>query len=246
MRASIFASIAYVAALAASASATVYNGNGLSGFGGPIGNGALTVVDNGSNVDFSLTAGTNFSGNVLVLYVDSVAGGNNSSSTFTDTADPGRTAISGLSGNGRTLVTFPSLFGADYAITLEPGIFSGTFGLSNPSNFQFLQGNNLAGSGAGPFTFSVAKTTLGLPTSGAYSFNFVGTLISPTAYRSNETIGLSVTIPGNVGDTPNAGFTGTQTFSTGNNFAVAVPESSAVCVLAALGMAALIIKQRLA
>jgi hypothetical protein len=152
-----------------------------------------------------------------------------------------------LSNSGRTLATFPALFGADYAITVEPSVFSGTFDLSTPASFGFVQGNGLSGSGTGPFTFSVAKASLGLPGSGAYSFNFVGTLISTSAYRSNETIGMSVTLPGNVGDTPNAGFTGSQTFSAADNFAVsAVPESSAIGVLAAFGLAAVILTRRLA
>ena len=63
--------------------------------------------------------------------------------------------------------------------------------------------------------------------------SFEGTLISPTAYRSNETFGASVTTPGTVGDTPNAGFTGTQTFSTQNTFVV--PEPASIGLLGLMG-----------
>ncbi len=225
--------LAALVALAGSAQAAVYAGNSASGFGGVIGGSSLTITDNGTNVDFSLTTSGAFSNDALILYINSVAGGANNTSTYTDTADGGRTAISGLSGSGRTLVNFAAGFGADFAITLQPGIFSGTFDLSTPASFGFVQGNGLSGSGSGPFTFSIAKASLGLPGVGAYSFDFVGTLISTTAFRSNETIGTSVTA--NVDGNGNAGFTGTQTFSSSNTFAV--PEPSGLSLLALTGLA---------
>lgn len=233
--------LAILLASASLASAAVYSGNGATGFGGGVGNSTTTVTDDGANIDFSI-ATTGFSGNALILYVDSVAGGVNDTSTFTDTADGGRTAISGFnSGNpSRTLATFPVGFGADYAITVEPGVFSGVFDLSTPANFGYLGSNNIAGTG--PVTFSVSKAALGLPTSGDYSFSFVGTLISTTAYRSNETIGASVTVP-DTGAAPNGGFNGTQVFATGNTFAVtsaSLPEPSAMV----LGLPALAVLRR--
>jgi hypothetical protein len=217
---------------ATAADAAVYVGNGASGFGGPIGGSTLTVTEGASTVNFSLTAGANFNSNALVLYIDSVAGGVGSTTTLTDNADGGRTAISGLSGNGRTTATFSAGFGADYAITLEPGVFGGVFNLSTPANFGFVASTGLSGSGTGPFTFSVNKSNLGL-TAGS-SFGFVGTLISTTGYRSNETIGASVTVPGSSGDSPNAGFTGTTTFNATNTFTLeaAVPEPASVGVVA--------------
>lgn len=205
------------AALSIAASAqTTYNGNGVSGFGGPVGNGVLTVTDNATTINFSFTAGTLFSSNDLVIYLDTKTGGVANTSTLTDNADGGRTAISGLSGSGRTLVNFAAGFNADYAISFEPGSFAGLFDLSTPSNFGFVASAGLAGSGTGPFTFSIAKSDVGL--SSAAPFTFIGTLISTSGYRSNETIGTSVTVPGSVGDTPNGGFTGTQTFSTFNTY----------------------------
>jgi hypothetical protein len=202
----------------------------------------LTVTDSGTGtINFSLSTPVNFGGNALILYVDSVAGGVNDTSTLTDTADGGRTAISGFnSGNPtRTVATFASGFGADLAITVEPGVFSGLFSLSNPANFPFVASGGLAGSGPGPFTFSYTRAQLGLgPTD---SFSFEGTLISTSAYRSNETIGTSVTVPGTPGDAPNAGFTGTTTFSTADVFAVPEPASAG---LLGLGSMVLVFRRR--
>ena len=224
----------------AHAATQTYQGNGGTGFGGPVGNSVLTVTDSGSGIiNFSLATGVPFSGNDLVLYIDSKSGGINNNSTFTDNGDGGRTAVSGYNNSqnppSRALVTFPAGFGADYAVSIEPGVFAGLFNLSTPSNFNFVASANLNGSGSGPFTFSLNRSDLGL---GATSpFSFVGTLISTSAYRSNETIGTSVTTPGTPGDTPNAGFTGTQTFATANTFAV--PEPSGVLGLLVLGAGAL-------
>lgn len=229
----------------APAATQTYPGNGGSGFGGPVGNGTLTVTDTGSGViDFSLSPGVSFSGNDLVLYVDSTPGGASDNSTFTDNGDGGRTAISGYNGSNtpasRSLVVFPVGFGADFGISVEPGVFAGLFNLSTPSNFTFISSGNLAGSGSGPFTFSFNRTDLGLGPSDPFSF--VGTLISTTAYRSNETIGTSVTTPGTPSDAPNAGFTGTQTFATAETFAV--PEPSAIALLGLTAASGLLRRRR--
>src|SRR5439155_22200056 len=135
-------------------------------------------------INFSFVPGTSFSGNALVLYVDTKSGGVNDTSTLTDTADGGRTAISGFNSSNpsRTVATFAPGLNADYAITLEPGVFSGLYDLSNPANFPFVAAGGLSGSGTGPFTFSYTRTNLALgPTD---SFSFEGTLISTNAYRS--------------------------------------------------------------
>jgi hypothetical protein len=230
---------------AANAATQTYQGNGGTGFGGAIGNSVLTVSDSGSGIiNFSLATGVPFSGNDLVLYIDSKAGGVNNNSTFTDNGDGGREAISGYNASNtppsRALVTFPAGFGADFAVSIEPNVFAGLFNLSTPTNFGFIASANLSGSGSGPFTFSLNRSDLGLgPTD---PFSFVGTLISTTAYRSNETIGTSVTTPGTAGDTPNSGFTGTQTFATADTFAV--PEPSGIIVVGLLGAAGLLRRRR--
>lgn len=218
-----------------------YPGNGASGFSGPVGNGTLTVTDDGAgNIDFSLTPGVSFSGNDLVLYLDTQSSGAASNLAFTDNGDGGRTAISGAN-NGkpsRSLVTFAPGFLADKAISVEPGVFGGLFDLSNPSFFGFIASGNLAGTGSGPFTFSFSRAQLGLgPTA---PFSFEGTLISTDAYRSNETIGASITVPGDpVNDLHNAGYNGTTTFLAANTFPALVPvPKPALATLGLLGLLA--------
>src|SRR3954464_10136640 len=62
---------------AAAADAALYTGNGATGFGGPIGGASMTVTDDGlGNINFTLNSGS-FSGNALVLYLDTKAGGVN-------------------------------------------------------------------------------------------------------------------------------------------------------------------------
>ena len=229
----LLASVATLA-LAAVTQAAVFTGNGGSGFGGGIGNSTLTVTDGGSTINFSLV-GTGFNGNGLAIYLDTVAGGANSTSTYTDNADGGRTVLSGLSGNGRTLATFAPGFGADYGISVEPGTFAGIFNLATPGNFGFVASAGLDTTATTTINFSVNKADVGLPASGG-SFSFEASLISTSGYRANETIGTSVTVPGSVGDTPNGGFTGTQTFAAANTVALPEPASLAVLGLGAAGL----------
>ena len=212
-----------------------YTGNGGTGFGGAVGSGSLALSYSGGTITGTLTPGT-FTGNDLVIYIGTNATGIANTSTLTDTVDGGRTAISGFnSGNAtRTLASFPAGFRPSYAISLEPGVFGGLFNLSTPSNFGFVNSVNLTG--AGPLTFSFQVTDLGLSAAASNNIDFVGTLISTSAYRSNETFATSVTTPGTAVDTPNAGFTGTQTFSNFNRFRtfapVVVPEAGSLALVA--------------
>ena len=221
-------------AWAGNAEADTYNGNGATGFGGGIGNSTLTVTDGGATINFSMTS-TGYAGNGLALYLDTVAGGFNDTSTFNDDADGGRTVLSGFSTNGRTLATFAPGFGADYGISVEPENFAGLFNLSTGStNFTFVNSANLDTSSQTTVNFSINKADVGLPLL-AGSFSFEASLISTSAYRSNETIGDSVTLadPTNPGTAPNAGFTGTTTFSDDDTFTygTATPEPTSLALL---------------
>jgi hypothetical protein len=214
-----------------------YTGNGGTGFGGTIGNGSLTLTHNAGVINGSFAPSGSFSGNDLVLYIGTSLSGIADTSTLNDNGDGGRTAISGVIGNGRTLATFANGFRPSFALSIEPG-FAGLFNIvSNTSNFAFVNSANIAGTGTGPFTFSFNVSDLGLNPALSNNIDFVGSFISTTAYRSNETFGTSVTVPGTAGDAPNAGFVGTQTFSTFNRLTtiapVVVPESGSLALIGA-------------
>src|SRR6266480_2121151 len=85
----------WVVGLCVSVRAATYSGNGNTGFGGPIGQGSLTLTDDGTTVSGTLTKGAGGFNDVLVLYVDSVPGGFSDTSGFTDSGDGSRRAISG-------------------------------------------------------------------------------------------------------------------------------------------------------
>src|SRR6201986_3440663 len=117
-------SVTAMLALAATAHAqSVFSGNGATGFGGSVGNGNITISDSASGMNITFNRGSGNMDNDLVLYLDTQPGGYSDTSQFSDNGDGGRTAISGYnSGNpSRSLVTFPSGFGADYAISIENG-----------------------------------------------------------------------------------------------------------------------------
>src|SRR4051794_25579671 len=161
------------------ASAATYPGNGATGFGGPIGNGSIDVTDNGAgNLTFTVNpAGGNLGGNAAVLYLDTQPGGAADTAGLSDTADGGRSIVSGVNaGNpSRSVVTFPAGFGADYGIAIEPNVFEGVFDINNtPANFNFVTGNAIATNG--PYSVTVTRAQLGLgPTD---PFSFVGNELS--------------------------------------------------------------------
>lgn len=218
----IIATLAVLAA-ASSASAAVYNGNGNTGFGGPVGNGVLTITDDGAGV-ITVSNSPAVSGNVLVLYIDSIAGGVADTSGLTDFVDGGRRATSGADTTTRSLVTFPSGFTADRAILIAG--FSVGFDITNTnSNFAFFSTG-----GASTAVFNASE--LGLAGTPGQSFNFVGTLISETAFRSNEAYGVS-----NAG-AANLGFNDPLTFSQSLTYNF-VPEPATLGMLAAGALVAL-------
>ena len=212
-----------------------YSGNGATGFGGLVGNGSVSVSDSGGNLTVTFNPNGTFNGNDLVLYIDSVPGGFTNTSTFFDNGDAGREAVAGANaGNSQTLAVFPTGFAADYAIEFENTIYTGLFGLASGGNNSL---NYINGSAPAGGTFSVTFPLSNIGISAGQSFNFVGTYISTSAYRSNETIGASVTTPGSAGDTPNAGFNGQTTFTSSDQYATtAVPEPTSLLGLAASGI----------
>ena len=224
-----------------SQAASLFPGNGATGFGGPVGTGSLSISDSLSGMSITFNRGAGAFNDDLVLFLDTQAGGFIDTSMFSDNADGGRTAISGFStgasGISRTLASFPSGFGADYALSIENG-FIGVFGLASGGagslNSLFGQGqsgNNLDS------TYSINLSTaqmsqIGLTAGSGQTFHFVGSLISTAAYRSNETIGASITTPGDASG--NAGLNNPQLFSSSLAYTLTqVPEPSSMSLIGA-------------
>src|SRR5947209_15227279 len=157
---------ALLISLCLSASAATYSGNGNSGFGGPIGLGSLTLTDNGTTVSGTVNKGPNGFNDVLVLYIDSVAGGFADTSGFADGADGLRKAISGFDGGAnRSVMTFTGML-PDYAIALGPADdnFGGMWQLANggANSLNFITSVNLnpTGNNNSPtytFSFNVSQ-----------------------------------------------------------------------------------------
>lgn len=197
-----------ILALGLCAQATNYSGNGNSGFGGPVGQGSLDLTDNGTTVSGTVNKGPNGFNDVLVIYIDSVAGGFADTSGFADGNDGLRKAISGFDGgSNRSQMNFMSGFLPDYAIALGPSsdsfgglwqLFNGggnSLGYINTVNLN-PTGNNLSPT----YTFSFNLSDIGL--AAGQSFKLFGTYISNSGYRSDEAV------PGN-----DSGTQGWNTFS---------------------------------
>jgi PEP-CTERM motif len=184
---------------------STYNGNGNTGFGGPLGTGSLTLSDNGTTVSGTFTRGSGNFNDPLVIYIDSVSGGFSTTSGFNDQNDSLRRSISGVGGFGRSTVNFAPGFQADYAISL--GVngpnFGGLWGLANGdgNSLNFITSVNLSpnnDTGASSYSFSFDLSQIGLTPNQGGSFNFVATVVSESGYRSNETIGNSDAGAGNI------------------------------------------------
>ena len=171
------------------AKATNYAGNGSSSFGngGVVGNGTLTVTDDGTNLTFRLqTPGGNFGGNALALYIDTGATGFADTSGFTDTGDGGRIAISGYNGgSSRSTMTFASGFRPTYAIACDNG-YASLFSLVNGGSHGWIAGASQ--SGGSTYTLTVAASQIGLTAGHTATIRVFGSLISESAWRSSEAI----------------------------------------------------------
>jgi len=231
------AALAASALLVASAQAATYSGNGNSGFGGPVGLGSLTLTDNGTTISGTVNKGPNGFNDVLVIYIDSVAGGFADTSGFADGNDGLRKAISGFDGGAnRSLMTFAGGFSPDYALALGPSSdgFGGLWQLANGAgnSLPFVNTANLVPTGtpANPtYTFSFNVADIGLvPNSGA-TFRLFGTYTSNSGYRSDEAVAGNDVGPGQ-------GWNPFLQTAMSSYTIVAVPEPA---TLSLLGLAAL-------
>jgi hypothetical protein len=232
-----------VIALGFTSHATVYSGNGINSFNGAIGNGNLTLTDDGSTVYGSLVlAGSGLGGNAFVLYIG--AGGFSSTSGFNDNGDQLRTAISQYNGSGsQSILNFGSGgFAPAYAIAMQPGSginFGGLWDLANggANSLPFNSSVNLSptgSDGAGTYTFSFSLSSIGL--TAGQSFNLFGLEVSTTGYSSAEAIGGTLTGANGYGNT--------QTVDTFSTYTTAVPEPSTLALGGLSALATLLAVRR--
>lgn len=240
MKPKILLATTFTALLCLPVMAVNYAGNGNTGFGGPVGQGSLTLTDNGTTLSGTINKGPNNFNDVLVIYLDTVGGGFADTSGFSDNADGLRRAISGYDGSNRSLLTFATGFSADYALALGPssdsfgGLWTLASGGANSLNFNSSANLSPTGSSTSPtYTFSISLASIGI--TAGQSFELFGTYIANSGYRSDEAVAGNAT--GTVGYNP---FTQTSfaTFTT-----TPVPEPTTLALTAA-GLALLAIRRR--
>jgi Secretion system C-terminal sorting domain len=181
---------------AATHAQVTYMGNGNSGFGGPIGQGSITIADNLDSLAFVLTKGGGSYNDLVVVYIDTKAGGFANTTSFTDYSSDRTTAISGKTGVAGQVsdMFFPADFMPDYAIALKfdnPPSMAGGGSLFKlqAGTLQFVKDVQLTPSL--PLTpnciFGALKTDLEFTS----TMKFIVTFVSTTAWRSNEAIGFN-------------------------------------------------------
>jgi len=189
-RTSLFATMAAAAFLAVAPAgyAANYAGNLNTGFGGPVGNGVLSVTDDHTNITVNLQRGSSGSLNdVLVIYIDTGVGGPTSTAGFTSTGGTEQRAISGFDGSNRSLLTFTNGFTPAYAVAIKND-FADVWSLANPANFSFLTGTGQGGAASANFTLTFPCGLIGLSTNVTTNIKIFGTYIAGSAYRSTEAI----------------------------------------------------------
>lgn len=216
--------------------ADFYTGNGNTGFGGTVGQGSLGVTNDNSNLYFTFTRGSGNLNDALVLYFDTQVGGFTSTTSFTDTGDGLRRAISGTDGGNRTTVNFSAGFDADYAIAFDNG-FGGLWQLQANGSHSFIGSVGLSPTNtnsAANYTFSTSLASMGMSLN--IPVEFVGSYISTTAFRSDEAFGAGV-------GGGNPGFNGSITFTSALTL-TAVPEPSTAALILLAGPALWIRRRR--
>ena len=213
-------------------SAAVYPGNTDTSHGGEVGNGSLTLKDNGITVSGTFTrgGGAPFDGD-LVLFIDCAPGGFSSTSTFTDNSGELTRAISGLNefGTKRSTANFASGFTADYAIALGLNPGGVIYHLAQTDSGPVLEylGSAYLSPRDSPisatYTFSFDWQTIGLPNSRTNFFKFetvYATQFGANSKESFESVGGS------------SGWGGTLNFSNYDVYGVdPVPEMTSAALV---------------
>ncbi|HRT57240.1 MAG TPA: hypothetical protein P5038_11490 [Candidatus Paceibacterota bacterium] len=203
--------------------AALYTGNGLGT--GVVGNGTLSLTDDGVKINAVFTKGAGGFEAFLVIYFDCRPGGYENTSFFSDRTDAFTKTISGYGDVGRSLANFPPGFTADYALALtgNSGVGGSLYELAAGGDGSFTRVASIDQypineTDRGSYTFSIRWSDLGLTSSS--SFRFQSTYIRDTGYRYLDTFeGLS----------GSAGFS-TMTFTSFNVYPEPVPEPAHVAL----------------
>jgi len=209
-----------------------YTGNGSDGAGGVVGRGTLHLQEQGGTIAGTLTPGTSYFNDCVVLYIDSRAGGFTDNTGFTDTLDAQRRAVSGcLNRDNRSTARFATGFTADFALVLSTQYGCGLYELHNGGDESLTLLRTLSMSQVGAaYQFGINWEEIGVTGDAAHYLAFESTYITATGYRSLESY---ETIAGQ------RGFGGTVTWSNFNTFGLApVPEPTnlALAVFGVLGL----------
>jgi hypothetical protein len=165
---------------------------GVDGGSGVVNAGQLTLNDNGSTISGVFQSGPGqFTGNYLVLYIDSVNGsGFTSTRNLTDHDSTTRTVITGVSSDGSshavtTFATAPAQFAADYALVLNPDLHAELYQLSTGTMPDPTRLSYSAPGLEGPYSFSLTWSDLGIAPEDPHSFRFESLFV--TAFGSTPT-----------------------------------------------------------
>ncbi|MBS1706043.1 MAG: PEP-CTERM sorting domain-containing protein [Armatimonadetes bacterium] len=206
--------------------ATNYGNGGGSGFGGTLGAGMISMDADALNVNFGFTGG-NALNDVVVVYIDSKAGGFDDAS-MSDTSDGGRSVISNLAKDSTEL--FPTGFLADYAVI---------FGSFGSVSFELTGGTHNFLAYQPGREVNIARNLLDNGSS-SFGFNWFAAYCSESGWLSNESMPAdSVNSMSNPGF--NTGNPGIQ-YSNYNRFE-AVPEPATLAALG-FGIAAALRRRR--
>lgn len=176
-----------------------YNGNGNTGFGGPVGLSSLSINDNGTTITFTFTKGAGDFNDALVFYLDTTSGGRIAiNNDLNDNGDDLRRAITNAdSGGNASTINFPSGFAADYAFGIDQ-FFGGLWqipetGIYGNNELPYITSLNstLTTPTQASFSFDVDWSELGL--SNTDSFKFVALYLNAgNAFNSDEAYGEGI------------------------------------------------------
>lgn len=178
----------------------VFNGNGNTGFGGPVGGSSMTISHTATEINFIFTKGTGDLNQRLVIYISNGNTGRDAIGTeINDRGDNLRSAISYLDALTGKVLAFPAGFRATHAVAIETG-FGGLWSIPTSGNvgnngltFVKSVSSTLATASQSSFTFSFNWSDVGLTS--ADQLSFVATYLDPIGgsfnrgFASNEGYG---------------------------------------------------------